>query len=481
MKSCWLLITLMTISSILFAQDSFPRYAELPDELFDKISREHKAIEGDLQKQNEVILKKLKKQEEKIYKKLSKIDSSKAKELYSGVMDQYATLQKKINDPQALLQNSKVGEYIPHLDSLQTMLKFLGPVTEQKEKLSAAMQQVDAVKARLGQAADIKGFIGERQQGLKGLLATYKELPKKYIDKYLGKYSKECYYYTEKVKGIKEDIKDPEKMEKLALELLNKLPAFQKFMSENSELAALFGPASSTPNPAAMAGLQTRQSVQQLLQQQLGANPTQYIQQQMQAAQGELNSIKSKLEGLRSGEYGNGDAEMPENATPNNQKTKKFLQRLEYGFNIQSAVKQYQFPASNDLAISLGYKVHDRFVTGVGLAYKFSLGSGLKDIHFTHEGIGIRSYFDWKISAASKGKIPLMANIWITGGYEMNYWQRFGSIPQLQYIQWTRSGLIGATKKISRGKKEFKTQVLWDFLSYETNSTPVIFRVGYNF
>ena len=35
-------------------------------------------------------------------------------------------------------------------------------------------------------------------------------------------------------------LKDPKKIEQKALSILNKLPAFQKFMKQNSQLASLF-------------------------------------------------------------------------------------------------------------------------------------------------------------------------------------------------------------------------------------------------
>jgi len=52
-------------------------------------------------------------------------------------------------------------------------------------------------------------------------------------------------------------LNDPDKMTKKALSLLNKLPAFQAFMKQNSQLAGLFNLPSNYGNPASLAGLQT--------------------------------------------------------------------------------------------------------------------------------------------------------------------------------------------------------------------------------
>lgn len=66
----------------------------------------------------------------------------------------------------------------------------------------------------------------------------------KYIGKsrYLQKINKESYYYVETLRNYKEIFSDKKKAEELALKILNKIPAFQKFAEKNSMLAGLFWP-----------------------------------------------------------------------------------------------------------------------------------------------------------------------------------------------------------------------------------------------
>ena len=174
---------------------------------------------------------------------------------------------------------------------------------------------------------------------------------------------------------------------------------------------------------------------------------------------------------------GSSDADMPENFKPNNQKTKTFLQRLEYGANVQSQKATNIFPTTSDIGVSLGYKLNDRSVLGIGGSYKLGWGRGWNNIRLSSEGISLRSYAD----------IKLKGSFWISGGYEQNYRSGFNDIDQLRTRSgWQQSGLVGISKKISINTKFYKQtniKLLWDFLSYQQvpRTQPIVFRVGYIF
>jgi hypothetical protein len=226
---------------------------------------------------------------------------------------------------------------------------------------------------------------------------------------------------------------------------------------------------------ASLAGLQTRNSVNQLLVNRFGssASSTQALQQQMQSAQAEMNQLKTRLAGFQNGSFGNGSADLPEGFKPNTQKTKSFFKRLEYGFNVQSQRSRTYFPTTSDLGLSLGYKMNDRSIIGIGLSYKLGLGRGWDHISFSHEGIGLRSYVD----------IKMKRNLWITGGYEKNYLSGFKNITVLSEKNgWQQSGLIGISKQYKVSKKfKGEMKLMWDFLSYRQvpRTQAVVFRVGY--
>lgn len=411
----------------------------------------------------------MQKQEERLYKKLLRTkDSLQAKAKLAEIKDKYGALATKLKSPLI----GKGSSYIPSLDSLNTTLKFLDQ-NGIGGKVKDAIAKTGSLKDKFQQAEEIKKFIRERKEQLK------QQLEKLGMVKQLKKINKQVYYYSAQVKEYKEVLKDPKKIEKKALELLSQTKAWKNFFRKNSMLASLFRiPDPDQPlNMADFRGLQTRAQVNGLIQQQItagGAGAQQQFQQNLQQAQSQLNELKSKI--LNSGGSSSG-ADMPEGFKPNGQKTKSFLQRLELGTNVQSEKATSFFPVTTDLGLSLGYKLNDKSIIGVGASYKFGLGRGWNHIRFSSEGLGLRSFIDWKIKGS----------FWMSGGFEMNYRSQFNSISQLQsFSNWQQSGLIGLSKSIPIKTKFFKktsVRLLWDFLSYQQipKTQPVIFRVGYNF
>lgn len=228
---------------------------------------------------------------------------------------------------------------------------------------------------------------------------------------------------------------------------------------------------------ASLAGLQTRASINQSIIDRFGSGPnvTQQLQQNVQSAQAQLNELKNKLGSLSSGSYGNGnDFDMPEGFKPNEQKTKTFLQRLEYGANVQSQKARYFFPVTSDLGLFLGYKLTDKSSIGVGASYKLGWGRGWNNIAISHQGVGLRTYLDWKIKGS----------FYISGGYEQNYMSMINSVDQLRdYSSWQRSGLVGLSKRYKVSKKiKGEMKLMWDFLSYQQvpRTQAVLFRIGYS-
>jgi hypothetical protein len=150
---------------------------------------------------------------------------------------------------------------------------------------------------------------------------------------------------------------------------------------------------------------------------------------------------------------------------------------LEYGANIQSQKASNFFPTTSDIGLSVGYKLNDKSIIGVGASYKMGLGRGWNNLRLSHQGLGLRSYAD----------IKLKGSFWISGGYEQNYKSAFDDFDQLRDRNaWQKSGLIGVSKVVSLKTKLFKktkVMLLWDFLSYEQvpRTQPIVFRIGYSF
>jgi hypothetical protein len=450
---------LLSSLQLLQAQDS----VSIIDKYVEKVSSKGNALEGKLDRQSEKILARLQKQESKMKRKLVKIDSAAAMNIFANGNNKFEEFKKRS------------GNYIPKLDTLVTSMKFLEQnsrlLSSSKEKVQDALAKVNELKDQFAKAESIKQFLKERKQYLKEQLSKFG------FAKELKKLNKEVYYYSQQVAEYKEILKDSKKAERKALELLSKTKLFKDFMRKNSQLASMFrmpGDPNDPQGQASVAGLQTRAQVNTIIQNQLaaaGPGAQQQFSQNVQDARAQLQSLKDKI-----GKSSSGDVDIPD-FKPNHQKTKSFFRRLEYGTNIQTQKATNFFPVTSDIGLSLGYKLNDKSIIGIGASYKMGWGRGWNNMRISHQGVGLRSYAD----------IKLKGSLWISGGFEQNYRSSFSEFAVLQdKSAWQQSGLLGMTKVISVKSKFFKKtklQLLWDFLSAEQvpRTQPLVFRIGYNF
>jgi len=476
-----LLIILLTVCIQSYSQSGFDSLLTKidPQKWSAAVEKKVSKLEDKIIAKSEKTLQRLQRQEEKIYRKqLATKDSVEARVKLAEIQNKYTDLESKLKSPSSIFPNS-ARQYFAHLDTLKTAFKFLDQQNA-GGNVKNALSKIESFEGKMQQAEEIKKFIRERREQLK---QQWEQLG---LVKELKKFNKQAYYYSEQLKEYKEILNDPNKIEKKAIELLSKTKLFQDFMKKNSMLASLFRMPGDPNDPAyiaSLAGLQTRAQVNNLIQQQIaagGPNARGVMQQNIQQAQSQLQQLKNKILNSPLGDRGgsgSSDDIMPEGFKPNNQKTKSFLKRLEYGTNIQTQRAQYYFPVTSDLGLSVGYKLNDKSVIGLGASYKLGWGYGWNNIKLTQEGAGLRSYVDWKIKGS----------FWVSGGYEMNYRTVFNSIAQLQDLDgWQQSGLIGLSKVVNVKSKFFKKtklQLLWDFLSYQQlpRTQPILFRVGYNF
>jgi len=415
---------------------------------------------------------KARKYEAEINKRLANTDSIKAVGIIGGSDDQYKQLEQR------LANTGSIQHLIPSFDTINTTLKFLNqgpqvasiarglPVNVQK-----TLFKVNDLGTRLEKAELIRKFLNERKEYLK------EQLHRLGFTKEIKKLSKQVDFYNGQLHEFKSLIRERRKAERKVIEFLSKSKPFQNFMQKNSMLASLFRFPFAPDDPASvasLAGLQTRFEVNNLIQQQIGSNGLTQFQQNMDDAQSRLQQLRQNV--FRSANNST-NWEMPEGFKPNGQQGKAFMKRLEYGMNIQSRKAGNFFPRTTDLGLSIGYKLNDKSLIGVGASYKIGWGNGWRNINITHQGVGLRSFIDWK----------LKGSFWLSAGYEHNYLTLFKSIDELKDANaWQQSGLIGLSKVISlktRFIKKARFQLLWDFLSYRQvpQTEPIIFRIGYGF
>jgi hypothetical protein len=326
------------------------------------------------------------------------------------------------------------------------------------------MQSVQQLQGKLQYSEQVKNYINQRKQMLKEQLAQYTGFTKN-----LQKINKEAYYYNEQLKEYKSIYSDPKKAEVKAMALLKKLPAYNDFISKHSQLAGLFNLAGSYNDTRSLEGLQTRTQVEQLVQQRIGSSPDagQVINQQMEQARSRFNELKSKYPALNSA------ADMPD-FRPREMRTKKFLQRLSPGGNIQFQKSNQYFPTVADIAVQLEYKFSKDGSVGAGLAYKLGIGTGWNNVKFSHNGFGLRTFVAYKI------KGTFFAN----AGFEGNRNTGFKYLSELKHWNgYTTSALAGISKKYKiNAKLKGNIMLLYDFLAPRQlpKTDNIKLRLGYS-
>lgn len=459
------------------------KITNFPNKLFSKITGKATDLQQQLNRQTAKYLQRMASQEAKIRARLYKQDSLKAAALYpEDAQQQYSTLLQKFRQDSARVFHSMGPEYLPHVDSLNGALGFLSknpnllnanPALQSKMQVSLA--SVQHLQAKLQYADVVNQFIQARKARLQQVFAGYSKLPSG-ITNAFANYKQQAYYYSAQVKAYREMLNDPDKMMQTALVLLNKVPAFTSFMKQNSFLAGLFSVPQGYGTSQGLNGLQNRDQILSMVKSQISQGSSggaAALQNSLNTAQQDINKLQNKLSSLGGGSE---NMDMPD-FKANDQKTKTFLKRLAVGVDFQTTQTSYYYPTTANLGLSLGYKLNNSNVVGVGAAYKLGLGDGFQHIAFSNEGIGLRSFLQIKVKGT-----------WgAAGGFEYNYQQPFASYQDIKNLAaWTKSGLIGATKTISMKSPVFRKtqlQLMWDFLSYQQvpKTQPFVFRVGYTF
>ena len=464
-----------------------------PSRFFGRVQSKAASLDQQITRSTEKYLQRLAKKEDRLRAKLMKQDSAgAARVLGQNPLDYQALLVKlqsqgasTVSVPGTSVAGTPAvagGAYLPYMDSIKTSIHFLQQNknlltggAQAEGSMNAALSQVNQLQGKMQVAALIGQQVNQHKQALQQALSQYTHLPPGLQNAYQG-YSQQAYYYGAQLKAYTAQFEDPDQLTKKALSVLNQTPNFQSFMKSHSDLSGLFSlPGGAAMNaPQALAGLQTRSGVQQQLQGKVtaaGPDGQAMVQQNIQSAKAKLKAWQDKI--ARAG-GGNSAMEVPD-FRPNTQKTKTLWRRLQYGLNFQSLPSTYVFPATSDIGASLGYKLNDRIIIGVGISYKLGWGKDIQHIAISGQGAGLRSYMEVKIKSSFSAY----------GGFEYNYQQIIYSLAQINNLNyWTKSGLVGLTKQYHISSKvKGELQLLFDFLSYQQvpKTQPIIFRVGYNF
>jgi hypothetical protein len=455
-----LLLTILPFcANLCLAQDSskLNKILSLPDKVFGVLDKRTATLEEKLDRQTNKYLDKLQKQEFKLKKKLFRKDSVLTQQLFGDIDKKYAELKN----------GSVPGEgnmYSGHADSLTTALKFLQSESLSKNReVENLLNRYSNLERKFYSSEEVRRFLLHRQQYLK------EQFVQLGMVRELKQFRKDVYYYQQQINEYKESFESPSQLENKLIGFAQKFPQFRKFFEKNSIAGNFFSSSTGTNvSLVSYTGVQTRYAVQQTIASRLSGDPAQFVQTQLRSVNSRAGGEKQNL-GLPTLKKGSKNLGFK----PNSQKTKSFRNRVEKGANLHFGKLNNYFPAGADLGLTLGYRLNDNSVVGIGTSYKMGLGNSFNAIHFSGQGYSLRSYLDWKIKGS----------LYAYGGYEKLY------LPTLSRLntslnQWQESGLLGLSKKYTfRGKLDGNMQFLFDFLSYKSipRREPVVFRIGYNF
>jgi len=264
-----ILLLLYCLSYSCYAQDQPDKASGIlnfPSRFFSRIQDKTASLDEQLTRQTEKYLQRMARREQRLYKKLYKVDSPAAKSMFAGSAEKYVALGQQLASDTGGTGLHLSGEYHAYTDSLQGMLKFLG-----NGQAAGALTQLKNLQAKMQDADQIKEYIRQRKQQISQYIQQHANLSGLLGKDYQG-LNQDVYYYSQQVRQYKETLNDPDKLEKQALAILGKLPVFQAFMKQNSQLAGLFNLPSNYGSSASLAGLQTRDQVSALIQQQVAAH-----------------------------------------------------------------------------------------------------------------------------------------------------------------------------------------------------------------
>ncbi|MBS1509562.1 MAG: hypothetical protein JST86_01880 [Bacteroidetes bacterium] len=370
---------------------------------------------------------------------------------------QYNTYTDRLTTSLAYLEQQK--------DSINT--KLVAPVKKARQKAAAMQEQEEQTDAMVT-------FIKERRKQLLNQASQY-IMNSKWMHKITG----ENYTLVMSLKNYRELFQDSKKAEQAALQILRHIKGFNTFFQNNSMLAQLFGsplPTSPQGGGAALAGLQTRASVNNLIQTQIasaGPGAAAQIRQNMQDAQAQLSALKDKV--MKAGGE-SPDADLPAPKRFNEASTKTFLQRLHPGADIAFVKDNTLLPNAANITASVAYQISDKNEVAVGTQYRMGFGS-INRLQFSNQSIGIRT----------GTSLQLKKSFWATAEWDAYYNTAFKNIAALRnYSAWTQTGLVGIEKRLNiktRLTKGTKFTLLWDPFAHAAVPTrqQFVFRVGYNF
>lgn len=431
-----------------------------------------------VQKQQDKLLKKLCRQEKRFANKLKCNDSTGYGRYLQQPLtfDSLNTISKNRSTTPVKVSNRVNGT----VDSLKNITRFVADKIHLQggsNELDGYSSQLSNLNTQLNTNAQLDNMIGQRASFLKGLN------PKSSTG-----IDKNVFYAREKIKVFRSVSEELDEAEEAALEILQGQAGFDEALQGDNanSLQALSGKGASTSDLEKM-GYQTKRQMQQQLQSKFGSN----LGGLQEGMSKQITDYQDKLKEL-------------ENAKKTVQRTKQSAQQLKHidkpSFKVnpmrclpfgRRIEKQYNWqttratidskPAMFQFSAMAGFKHTSRLSYGVGLATSIGLGKNWNNIRFTFEGLGLRTYAQYKVIwgiGAYAGYERMFKSVVFTGK-DANTIEYNKKENQHNTRQYSEAVMLGLTKDYRINDKwNGSLQVLHDVWWKEKGlNSPIIIRI----
>lgn len=449
---------IMLFSPSLMAQDSLTQ--KVQEKYLNQVSRKADKINNLIANKSAKQLAWLAKQEARMQSKMDEINPEKSNSIFGQSKQKIESLKAKLLQKASGATGGISGEYNSYLDTMQASVKFLNSANDIGSK--QVQNSIVALQSKFQQSEEIENYIRTRRKELQQQLGQYASFTTD-----LQNLNKQAYYYSAQVNEYKKILEDRDKTQVKAMELLRKLPAFQKFFDHNSVIAGMFNLNRSGNITQDLEGLQQRAVVEQMVQDRAGTDPVarQALSQQLNQAAEQFNKITDKFPSLKN------SGDVPE-FKPNPMRTKRTIDRIKLGGNFNFDRNKYMVPKMGNFAVQAAYEFNPKISVGLGVAYRLGINT-VNKIRFTNEGVGFRSFFDYQLR-----------NIfYANAGFELNHFSGFSGVQDLKHWNgFQKTALAGITTKVKVTSKYKSTmQLAYDFLATRQApfASPLILRLGF--
>lgn len=455
-----------------------------------------------VKKTTDVSLQKFMSLEDALLQKMCNINERQAESLIKNSLYSY----RRLEGMQQRDSNQPLATYMPELDSVAISLNYID--SEGKGcGAQAAQAAIQNLKAELKRSELVGQYIKERNVYLRKLSTENPALTGM-----LMPLEKAEYYFNTQVNEYFKLFQLRSHPEKAVMALLRKAHGFQDYSNMNGMLAQM-NTQSAAGSGQSMAAVKAEiievaraqgKDINDLLNPEnlfrrtekpskAGVIPTE-MKEAENGLKGEITSSNDDLlqldkpEDLKNASHSNheiGKTKQRDNNdwTPNPLKTKRFVDRLVFGCNLQPGPRTTLFPASGTLSAQVSYQLTTKMNLGFGVShivgfYTAESGEGIANqIRLGTNGYNLRSYYDFEI----------FRNLFLQTNYEWNnrkssIGERLQPLFPLNNSNVSESWLVGIKLKKPATKRTRQTiEILYDFMHNRTGQPALVVRMGMEF